>query len=340
MKNIRIGKKMIGEGQSTFIIAEIASAHQGDLGLLTELIDKVHNTGADAVKFQKFITEELVTPSGPRYENFKRIEFTEKTWGRVLDSACKFKWEILADVFDEKSCDFMDELGVSAFKIHSTDLTNPYMTSHTAKKGKPILLSTGGSTMKEIENAIEMIKSHGNHDIILVHGFQAYPTLIEDTNLKMIPKLKRIFNLNVGFHDHVDAEHELATFLPCLAVTMGASVIEKHVTLERESKGLDYESSLTPEEFKKMVQNIRNTEKILGSGEFELSDAMKKYRDEVKKNIVARVDIPAESKIELHMLAFKRSAPGLPPSEAVKIIGKRTKTSIKKDEIITWDKLS
>ncbi|RLG57819.1 MAG: N-acetylneuraminate synthase [Hadesarchaea archaeon] len=339
MKTVKIGNTIVGDDQPTFIIAEVASAHQGNIEIFKEIIEKIGRAGANAIKFQKFITDELIVPERPRYQSFKKIEFTEEQWREVFEKARKFRWEILSDVFDEKSCDFMDELGVSAFKIHSTDLTNPYMLSYVAKKGKPILLGTGGGTLEEIKKAVQMIKSNGNTDIVLIHGFQAYPTKLEDTNLRLITKLKETFGLITGFHDHIDAEDELATVFPCLALTLGASVIEKHVILERESKGLDYESSLTPEEFKKMVKLIRRIEKSLGSGKFELSNAERKYKEEVKRNIVARSNIPAGTKIEFEMLAFKRSEPGLSPSETSKVIGKRAKVDIKKDEPITEEKL-
>lgn len=338
--NVKGGKKIIGVRQPVFIIAEIASAHQGEIEVCKNLIKEADKAGADAVKFQKFICNELIVPTYPSYHDLKKIEMTEDEWREAIAYAKSFNCEILADVFDERSADLMDELGVVAFKIHSTDLTNPYLISHVARKKKPILLATGGSTLEEIGNAIATAKSCGNKDIILIHGFQSYPTRVEDANLRFIQTLKNAFGINVGYHDHTDAESELALILPCVAIAVGAVLIEKHITLDRSLRGFDYHSALNPDEFKRMVKNIREVEKSFGSGLCEFSDAERVYRNLMKKNIVARVDIPSGTVINMDMLAFKRSEPGLSPSEAGKIVGKKAKTLMRKDETITWDKLS
>lgn len=337
--DVRIGKRTTGEGRPVFIIVEIASAHGGEIETCKNLVEKASKTGVDAIKFQKFSCDELAVPTWRGYKDLKKIEMNEDEWEEIIRHAKKFDWEILADVFDERSCDLMGELGVAAFKIHSTDLSNPYLISHVVKKQKPVLLGVGGSRLEEIKSAINTIKSSGNENIILIHGFQSYPTQVPDTNLRFIQTLKNTFGLNVGYHDHVDAESELATILPCMAVAFGASVIEKHITPYRSLRGFDYHSALNPDEFVRMVKNIREVEKSYGSGMHEFSAAEKEYKETVRKNIVARVDIPPSTDINLNMLAFKRSEPGLPPSEAEKIIGRRTKIHIKKDEIITWDKL-
>lgn len=337
--DVKIGKQTIGEGRPVFIAAEIASAHGGEIEICKSLVERVSKTGADAIKFQKFSCDELAVPTWRGYDDLKKIELTEDEWGEIIRYAKKFDWEILADVFDERSCDLMDNLGAAAFKIHSTDLSNPYLISYVAKNHKPILLGVGGATLEEIRGAANIIKSAGNDDIILIHGFQSYPTQVPDTNLRLIQTLKNTFGLNVGYHDHVNAESELAIILPSAAVALGASVIEKHITPNRSLRGYDYHSALNPDEFERMVKNIREVEKSFGSGTHEFSAAEKEYRETVRKNIVARIDMPPGTSISPNMLAFKRSKPGLPPSEAEKIIGKKTKVYIKKDEIITRDKL-
>lgn len=338
--NIKIGEKAIGDAYPTFIVAEIASAHQGEVEICKSLVKKASEAGIDAIKFQKFICDELIVPTDPRYKNFKKIEMSEDGWREIIRYAKKFDCEIIADVFDERSADLMDELGVVAFKIHSTDLTNPYLISHVTRKKKPILLATGGATLEEIGNAIATAKSCGNKDIILIPGFQSYPTRVEDANLRFIQTLKNAFGINVGYHDHTDAESELALILPCVAIAVGAMLIEKHITLDRSLRGFDYHSALNPDEFKRMVKNIREVEKSFGSGLCKFSDAERVYRNLMKKNIVARVDIPSGTVINMDMLAFKRSEPGLSPSEAGKIVGKKAKTLMRKDETVTWDKLS
>jgi len=336
---VKIGKKTIGRENPTFIIVEIASAHGGDVDECKKLVKMASETGADAIKFQKFICDELATPEYPGYEDLKKIELSDEEWKEVINYTKKFNLEILADVFDKNSCDLMDQLGVAAFKIHSSDLTNPDLIKYVAKKQKPILLGTGGATLNEIRDAIAILNPLVNKNVILVHGFQSYPTKVSDTNLRLIQTLKNTFQLETGYHDHVDAENELALILPCVAVAMGASVIEKHITLDRKMKGYDYHSALNPSEFRKMIKLIRETEAGLGSGKFELSLAEKKYRKSVRKKIVARIDIQKGKRITRSMLAFKRSNQGLAPTEINAILGKKAKVNLRKNEIITLDKV-
>jgi sialic acid synthase SpsE len=337
---VKIGKKAVSAGNPAFIIAEVASAHGGDAEACRELAKKAGQAGADAVKFQVFRAGELVASTDKRFGTFSKIELSGGEWKKTISSAKKLGIEVLADVFDEESLELMDSLGVSAFKIHSTDLENPRLISQVAEKRKPVLLSTGGATPEEIRGAISTIKSHGNNGIILIHGFQNYPTRVEDTNLRMLQALKNDFGLDAGYHDHVDAESPLALVLPCMAVAMGACVLEKHITLNRSLKGYDYQSALNPDEFGKMVKLVREAEASLGSGPQGLTEAEKQYRASTRRSIVAARDIPAGAAISSKMLAFKRSEPGLPPSEASKLEGKKAKALIKKDELVTWVKLS
>jgi sialic acid synthase SpsE len=332
---IKLGRKIIAPRYPALIVVEIASAHEGDLRLCKAMIREAGKMGADAIKFQMFSCDELIVPQDPRYNNFKKIELKEEEWKEIFAYAKKYDWEILAEVYDFKSANLAEELGVSGFKIPSSDLSNPFLIRHVTKKQKPVFLATGGALLEEIKKAVSWITSLGNREIVLIPGFQAYPTEVEDINLRVIHTLHKKFRLNIGYHDHISAESELAIILPSTAVALGARVIEKHFTLDRERKGFDYYSALEPPEFKKMISLIREVEKTLGLGKIALSKAEMKYRERMKKYIVARRDIKPDEVIKMEMLAFKRSKPGFLPSKVNAVLGKRARVFIRKNETIT-----
>ena len=339
MQRLKIGDKFIGDGEPAFVIAEVASAHEGKLDLAKKLLDKSKEVGADAVKFQIFQADELLVPSQPKYRSFKEIEFTPEQWLELLDYSKKLEIIFLADVFDIPSLELMDRPEVKGYKVHLTNIANPDMLSSVAKTGKPIFVATGGAKPDEIKTAIDIFKSSGNNNIILMHGYQAYPTELEDVNLRMMSTLKELFQLPVGFLDHVDGGTDMALLMPIVAIALGARVIEKHITLDRSLKGRDYFSSLDPPQFRLLVNNVREVEKAFGKGDFSFSPEELKYRREVMKNIVAAVPIPQGTKVSPDMLAFKRSSPGLPPTEAAKLLGRVARVNMEKDEVITWDKV-
>ncbi|MBI5331969.1 MAG: N-acetylneuraminate synthase family protein [Candidatus Aenigmarchaeota archaeon] len=348
-----IGDKELGKGR-TFIIAEVAHAHEGDVSKMKLLIKAAGESGADAIKFQKVVADELVVENDPRHANFKKMEFSETQWKEFFDYARSLGLIVLGEPFDESSADFFEALGVAGYKIHSTDLSNPSMLEKIAKKGTPILLATGGTTLDEIGNAIKIIKKHHGKiansdelnkisiakssnedlDIILVHGYQNFPTRVDDSHLAMIRFYKEEFGLIVGYHDHVDADSAIALILPVMAIGAGAVLIDKHITYDRSKKGIDHESSLNPDEFKQMVLLIRECEKSIGNIRKEMSDDEIGYRRKFKKNIVVRTSIRKGQIIKTNNIAFKRSEPGLSPMDAIKIVGNRAKRDMEKDHVI------
>jgi len=330
---------MIGDGEPAFIIAEVAGSHEGDLGIARRMVEIAAECGVDAIKFQVFQADELVVAAHPKHKTFKEREFQPDEWLELIKYTVDFDLIFLADVFDEPSLEMMDRPEVKGYKIHLTNLTNPYMLSKVARTKKPIFLATGGATIAEIEAAIETIKAEKNNDIVLMYGYQAYPTKLEEINFKYMAKLRQLFQLPAGFLDHVDGGTEMAIIIPLVSLAWGACAIEKHFALDRSLKGVDYQSALNPDKLKLMVQNIREVESTFGSAKHELSLEELKYRNEVVKHIVARKPIPRGAEITLEMLAFKRSEPGLSPSEAPNIIGKTAKANIEKDEVITRDKV-
>ena len=290
MNMITIQNTTISDGKC-YIIAEIASAHCGSIDKMKAIIKNCAESGCDAVKVQIFSVDHFVSTFHPNYPNNKKNEFSKEQWEDILTYAKQFKMHLWADVFDEQSADLADKF-VDGFKLHSTDINNPFMIEHVAKKGKPIIVAVGGSTLEEVRRAVRIIEDHGNRQIILMHGFQDFPTDIDKVHLRKMEILRKEFpNYILGYHDHTDAEKEMALHLPVTAFSYGATVIEKHVTDDRAAKGFDYMSSLNPDELTKMVSLIRDFEKTLGDNSFSMSEVELNYRKTMKRYVVAKKSI-------------------------------------------------
>lgn len=348
MKKIRIGNKLIGEGEPCFIIAEAGVNHNGDIKLAKKLIDVAKETGADAVKFQSFKAESVVvkdaqkagyqketTGEGSQYEMIKSLELSKEEFGELAEYARKKDIMFLSSPFDKESVDLLHELDVPAFKIGSGEITNFPLLRYVAKKGKPIILSTGMSTLGEVEEALNVIRSEGVKDIILLHCVSNYPAKIEEVNLRAMQTLKCAFKLPVGFSDHT-----LGITVPIAAVALGACVIEKHFTLNRNLPGPDHKASLEPNELKEMIKAIMDVEKALGDGIKQPTADEEEIKKVARRSIVAKVDIPEGVIIMKDMLDIKRPGIGIEPEHIERIIGKRAKVNIKKDKLITWSGLT
>jgi sialic acid synthase SpsE len=244
----------------------------------------------------------------------------------------KKKIIFLSTPYDEKSADSLEKLGVLAFKIGSGELNHIPLLKHVAKKGIPMIISTGGAYLKEVKEAISAIKKEGNNKIVLLHCTSLYPAPLKDVNLKAMLTLKKEFSLPVGYSDHTRG-----ISISLAAVALGASVIEKHFTLSRNLSGPDHKASSEPREFKEMVRAIRDTEKALGSPVKKPVLAEKEERKLGWRSIVAKADIPKGKKIVKSMLVIKRPGTGIKPKDLGKIIGKKAKRDIKSDSILTRD---
>jgi N,N'-diacetyllegionaminate synthase len=315
------------------IIAEIAGAHEGDINLMKKIITNVRETGNNIVKFQIFRADELVTIDHPKYQGFKQKEYSLSEWKEIGDYAKNLRLDIYTDVFDLESVDIAMNIGTKKIKIHSTNLSDPFMLEKVAKTGLPIILGIGGSKEIGIVEAVTVLNKHGCKHITLMTGFQSFPTKLEDSDLNSITYLKSKFNLPVGYADHCDADTPMSQILPLLAVAKGADIIEKHITYDRSVKGTDYYSSLNPNEFKLMIANIQQT---LLTFKKNKSEDEEEYRTNMKKYIVARNNLKQGQIITKEDLAFKRTIkPGLLPKQLGLVIGLRSKEYIKKDELIT-----
>jgi len=344
-RKIKIGDKCIGENESVFVIAEAGVNHNGDIELAKNLVDIAVEAGADAVKFQTFKAENVVTKNAPKagyqvkntksnksqYDMIKKLELSENEFRELYRYAKNKGIIFLSTPFDFESADFLEELVIPAFKVSSTDLTNLPFLEYIAEKGKAIILSTGMGTLGEIEEAINTIKNAGNEDIILLHCITSYPAKFESLNLRAIQNLKEAFKLPVGFSDH-----SLGIYAPIAAVTLGAVVIEKHFTLDKNLPGPDHKASLNPEELKEMIKGISLIEKALGDGIKRLTPEEREIKKVARRSIVAKVDIQKGVIITKEMITFKRPGIGLPPRYYNEIIGKRARRDIRADELIYW----
>ncbi|MBL7156484.1 MAG: N-acetylneuraminate synthase [Candidatus Pacebacteria bacterium] len=346
---IKIGKKLISEKSPCFIIAEAGVNHNGSLELAKKLVDAAKEARADAVKFQTFTAENVVTETARMAEYQKKNIGKKKTQLEMIrEFELKFedfaklkkycdnkKIIFLSTPHSKDAIDFLNPL-VSAFKIGSGDLTNLPFLQKVAKKKKPIILATGMSDLAEVKDAVKTIKKAGNNKIILLHCTTNYPCPIEEVNLKAMLTLKEQFGpLLVGYSDHTDGINVALT-----AVALGAWIIEKHFTLDKNLPGPDHKASLNPKELKEMVRAIRDIEKALGHGAKKPFKSEKRIRKLVRKSIIAKTDILKGTKILKNTLIIKRPGTGIAPKHLDKIIGKKAKKNIKKDALIKFKDLS
>lgn len=342
---IDLGERKIGEDQPVFLIAEAGVNHNGKIELAKELIHEAKEAGVDAIKFQTFKAGDLVTKTGEmadyqknnlgeeksQYEMIKEIELSYDDFKELKAYCDKNEILFLSTPHTPEAADFLEPL-VPVYKIGSGDLTNLPFLEKIAEKGKPIILSTGMGTLGEVEDAVETIKGSGNEDLILLHCTTDYPTSIEDINLNAMLTLGDSFKTLTGYSDHT-----LGLIAPIAAVSLGATVIEKHFTLDKGMKGPDHKASLEPEELKKMVQKIRGLEKGMGDGIKRPTKKEQEIKKIARKSIVAAENVASGSKLEEDMLVIKRPSYGIKPKHLRKLIGKKAARDIEEDEVIRWD---
>jgi N,N'-diacetyllegionaminate synthase len=344
-KEIIIGKRKIGPKSPVFIIAEAGSNHNGDLSLGKQLIDAAADIGADAVKFQKFTTEELVLPDAPKaqyqvkttgdgenqYEMLKRLELSAEVFGELARHAEKRGILFFASVFDFPSVDFVVSARLPTIKIGSGDTNNYPLIRHVAKTGLPVLLSTGMSTLQEVKQAVDCVRSTGNQQLLLFHCVSSYPAQASAANLKVMHTLSK-FGCPVGYSDHTPG---IAVALA--SVALGAVSIEKHFTIDKSLPGPDHSMSMDPDEFRALVKGVREVEASLGAPMKRVLDAEKDILRIARKSLVARVSIPAGTVLKPEMIAIRRPAGGLEPKFFDKIVGKKIVKSLAAGQLFRLD---
>jgi len=319
------------------IIAEIANAHQGDPNLAIKLARAAAKSGADSIKFQIYSAQELLTRNHPRFNHFLEQAFKLKTWDKLLPEAKQLGVEVYADVFGLEALEIAIKHNLDGVKIHSSDLINSKLLDQISSfKGK-VFLAVGGSSLIEIRYALDYIEKFNQaSEIILMHGFQAYPTEIEDSKLQRLSCLNELFSdkFSLGYMDHVDAENPFNMVLPLLSIPYGISYLEKHITFDRKAKGVDYYSSLEPKEFCQFVDYVRLASIAIGNNPLDFSISEKRYRDTVKKSWVLTRNKKAGEIILDDDLIMKRSKENIAPPFYEEIIGRKITNSLNEEDLI------
>jgi sialic acid synthase SpsE len=334
---MKIEGRDVGDGHPAFVLAEVASAHQGEAERALGLAKASREAGADGVKFQLFRAAELIAPNDLRAPTFQRIELSFEDWGRILEHGRSLEIPVFAEVFDPPSLKLAEKHGVAAYKIHSTDIENPDFIRAVAATGRPLLLSTGGTSLGSVEAAVAVSLREGNESLMLLHGVQNFPTRVEDSHLRFLETLKAAFGFPVGFLDHVDGGSPMALLLPALAVAFGANLVEKHITLDRAAKGFDYESALEKEAFSAMIDRIRETESALGSPMLPWGEGAERYHRLMRRAAVSRVELQAGEPLMPDQVAFLRNENGVAPKDARSLFGRRPRQSVAAWEPLTED---
>lgn len=328
----------------TYVIAEAGLNHNGSVDIAKQLIDLAVEADADAVKFQKRTVDKLAVKAtldapddrfpefGKTYREIREhLEFNMAQYKLIKKYAEDKGLDFLCTAFDPEAADFLEELGISIYKLASHSATNIELLEHLAKIGKQSIMSTGMAELEEIDTAVRIFEKHKT-PLLLLHCVSAYPTPIEECNLNMINVLSEKFGLPVGY-----SGHELG-YLPTLtAVAMGAVAIERHYTLDNNMTGFDHKMSLNPKDFIAMVANIRAIEKIKGTGEKTVSETEWITRHKYHVSMASSQDIPIGSVLMPDMVVYRNPGTGIPAKDAHKIIGKKALQSIPSDELLNFD---
>jgi len=348
LKPVFLADRVIGPDRPVFIVAEVGVNHNGDPDLALRLVDIARQAGADCVKFQTFSAERVATRSaekapyqrvttrsaGSQLDMLKHLELPADAYPRILEACHSAGLVFLSTPYSPEDADFLHGLGAPAYKVASAQIVELSFLEHVARKGKPILLSTGMATLSEVDEAVRAIRGVGNEDIVLLQCTTNYPSSVDDANLRAIRTLGGSCAAHVGYSDHT------TTAACCIAAAaLGAVVIEKHLTLDKSLPGPDHAASSDPAEFRQMVESVRQVERALGTGRKEPSTAERVNLPHMRRSIVARVAIRAGTVVTPDLLAFKRPASGISPVRLPDVVGTRVRCDLEPDSFIRWGDL-
>lgn len=333
----------------TFIIAEAGVNHNGDLNTAIKLVEAARDLGADCVKFQTFKASSVITKAAPKaayqlettdpgesqYAMLKKLELDYDAFSTIKKACEENSIRFLSTPYNEEDADLLERLGVDMFKIASGQLVEPSFLEHVARKGKKMIISTGMATIAEAYEAVATIRNAGNDDIVVLQCTTNYPSPVEDANLRAMVAMKDALGVPIGYSDHV--EENYACFA---AVALGATVIEKHFTLDRNMEGPDHEASLDPDGFRELVHGIRTIESAMGSTIKRPTEREKKNITGMRRSIVFTRDLKAGETITEDLIMFKRPATGLPPRMKSDIIGSKAAKNIEADTPVTRDMIT
>lgn len=345
-KEIKIGSHLIGDNHPTYIIADIGANFDGNLNKAKRLALAIKEAGGDVVKIQSFLSSKIVSGKGfasmtlkgvhgswnkPIDEVFKAAEFPREWHKEFFDYCREIGITASSSPYDFEAVDLLEETGVEFFKIGSGDITWHEMLRYIAKKGKPIILATGASTLAEVDEALRVIQEAGNNEVVLLQCITNYPSKIESANINVLKTYKAAYNMIVGYSDHTPGDTVVLG-----AVTLGAKVIEKHFTLNKKDAGPDHPHSMEPAEFAQMVEHVRILEQALGTGRKEVVEEEFETVIVQRRGLYAKVEIRRGEEFSQDNLIELRPALGILPKFKSVIIGRQAKCDLEAGEPIRW----
>lgn len=345
MKKIDVSGIQIGHGYPCFIIAEAGVNHNGSLDMAKHLIDKAFEAGADAVKFQSFKSEKVVSSIAPKAEYqllttnpnesqldmIRTLELSVAAHQELQAYSHKQGILFISTPFDEESADLLEELKVPLFKIPSGEITNWHFLQYVARKGKPLIVSTGMSYLSEVEEALRVIRQAGCEQLVLLHCVSNYPTNPAEANLKAMHSMATALQVPVGYSDHT-----LGIEVSLAAVALGACVIEKHFTLDKNLPGPDHKASLDPQELKALVKGVRTVERALGNGLKQPTESEANTRAIARRSLAVKCDVTEGTVIQPEMLTALRPASGISPTLQELVLGRKVTRSLQAGQLISW----
>jgi N,N'-diacetyllegionaminate synthase len=349
VNTIRLGDIVVGDGYAPYVIAEVGSNHNGDMDLCRRLIDAAADAGANAVKFQSWSESSLIAREeydrNPEYADKKKhfgslremVQAYQLTPDQhvIVRAFCRAKGvEFCSSVFSQEEADLLESLDVPFFKLASMDLVNLPLLKYVAAKRRPVLLATGMASLGEIEQAIQTIRDAGNNKVALLHCVSIYPPDYASIRLLNIPMLREAFAVPVGFSDHT-----LGTSVALAAVALGACIIEKHFTMDKDMAGWDHAISADPAELRTIVEEGRHVFDSLGGHPRVVTAAEIEKRERFRRSLVARRGFSRDHVLGEDDLAAKRPGSGISPAELGYVVGRRLAVDVEEDHVLRWDDL-
>lgn len=346
MEKLNLSGLLIGPDEPPYIIAEVGSNHNGDMALAKQLIDTAKACGADAVKFQSWSKHSLISKAeyarNTEYENKRKhfgtlkemveeYQLTPEQHRQVVAYCQEQEITFLSSCFSPEEVDLLNSLGAPAFKIASMDINHVPLLEYVASKGKPVILSTGMATLGEIERALNVLKSSGSGPVVLLHCVSIYPPSYDIINLRNIPTLRQAFDVPVGFSDHT-----IGTAIPLAAIALGACIIEKHFTLDKDMPGWDHAVSANPDELEIIVREGKNVFTSLGSTVRAVSEAEMEKRKTFRRRVVVKHAMGEGEVLRQEDLDFERPGTGIRPDEITYVIGRSLARSVEPDHELEW----
>jgi sialic acid synthase SpsE len=347
VNTVTIGDRAVGEGAPTYIIAEAGSNHDGDIDQARRLVDIAAAAGADAVKFQTFTADRIVAETRTRAKYLDAILPPDETMASLFRKLeLPYAWHVelkeraeaagldfLSTPFDEEAADMLEGIGVKAFKVASYELWHLPLIRHIARKGRPMICSTGMADLGDISDAVEVVEAEGARDrLILLHCVVNYPPPFSDLNLRAIDTIRRAFRVPVGYSDHTPG-----WTAPVVAVSLGAAVIEKHFTSSRDRPGPDHRFALEPSELTAMVGAIRDAEAALGDGVKRMAEAERDLYVTARRSLHAAHEIETGAVLTDDDIAVLRPGTGIEVRDLPNVIGRTARRRIERHEPLAWE---